>query len=248
MMTVIPQTKEVFMAPPQYTPKDLALQSFHPPPDFTFQLQHAQAGCAACLEHLMAQNDPLVHWVIQHFGSDVLSYDEALQAGRIGLWQALLHFDPTRGVTLASYAVVAIGRRIHREGHYERRFWRPLPFLPPEPPPDPVAAALERLTCQAVPRWVGTLPPQLQFVVRGYYGLDGAPPQILPALGQRLGCSKQRVHQLLLEALHWLALPRFSWEVRLLLERTAERELRAALQAWAAARRRRCWRRWRPYP
>ncbi len=107
------------------------------------------------------------------------------------------------GITKGSiYAVVAIGRHIYREGQCQRRFWRPLPFLPPEPSPDPVAESLERLTCQAVPRWVRTLPLHLQFVVRAYYGLAGAPPQILPALGQRLGCSKQRVHQMLLEALH----------------------------------------------
>jgi RNA polymerase sigma factor (sigma-70 family) len=234
------------MTHPQYTPKAPSVQSCPAPPDFRAQLQHAQAGCAACLEHLLAQQDGLVHWVIRHFGSDVLSYDEALQAGRIGLWQALLHFDPTRGVTLASYAVVAIGRHIYREGQCHRRFWRSLPFLPPEPPPDPEAAALERLTCQAVPRWVGTLPPHLQFVVRAYYGLDGYRPQVLAALAAQLGRSKQRAHQLLYEAQHWLALPQLSWEVRLPLERTTERELRAALRAWPISRRYR-WTRWRPY-
>jgi len=235
------------MVHPQYTPKAPSAQSCPAPPDFCTQLQHAQAGCAACLDQLMAQHDGLVHWVIRHYGSDPVDYEEALQAGRIGLWQALLHFDPARGVTLASYAVVAIGRHIYREGQRYRRFWRPRPFLPPESLPDPVAEALWRLTCQAVPRWVGTLPEHLQFAVRAYYGLDGYRAQILPALGRRLGCSKQRAHQLLLEALHWLALPRFSWEVRLLLERMTAEELRAAQRAWSQARRRRCWRRWRPY-
>jgi RNA polymerase sigma factor (sigma-70 family) len=231
----------------QYTPKAPSAQSCPAPPEFGAQLQHAQAGCAACLDDLMAQQDGLVYWVIRHFGNDVLSYEEALQAGRIGLWQALLHFDPARGVTFASYAVVAISRAIHREGRCARRFWRPLPLLFPEVAADPGAEALERLTYQAVPRWVAPLPPPLRFVVRAYYGLDGSVGQFLPVLGRRLGCSKQRVHQMLHQVLHWLALPRFSWEVRLLLARTAEAELRAALAAWARARRRHCWPRWRPY-
>jgi RNA polymerase sigma factor (sigma-70 family) len=194
----------------------------------------------------MAQHDRLVPWTIRRYGRDVLPYEEAQQAGRIGLWQALLHFDPARGVTFASYAVVAIGRTIYREGHRYRRFWRPLPVLLPEPPPDPVAEALRRLAAQAVPRWVRTLPARLQFVVRAYYGLDGYRPQVCATLAVGLGRSKQRVHQMLHEALHWLALPQPSWEVRLFLERTSAPELRAALRAWPISRRYR-WTRWRPY-
>jgi RNA polymerase sigma factor (sigma-70 family) len=226
-------------------PKAPSAQSPHPPPDFCAQIEHAQAGCAACLDHLMVQHDALVHWVIRHYGSGPLSYDEALQAGRIGLWQALRHFDPARGVTFSSYAVVAIGRHIDRERQRFRRFWRPRPFLPPNPLPDPLEEATRHLTCQAVPRWVAQLPPRLRFVACAYYGLDGYRSQGLPALARRLGCSKQRAHQMLHEALHWLALPQLSWEVRLLLERTAERELRAALRAWPLSRRLR-WTRWRP--
>lgn len=234
------------MAPPQYMPKSPSAQSSHSPPDSAAQFQHAQAGCPDCLDHLMARHDALVHWVIRHYGSDPLDYDEALQAGRIGLWQALRHFDPARGVSFASYAVVAIGRSIYREGQRYRRFWRPMPFLPPDPPPDPLEEATRHLTCQAVSRWVATLPPHLRFVVRAYYGLDGCRPQVLPALGLFLGCSKQRAHQMLHEALHWLALPQLSWEVRLLLGRTAAGELRAALRAWPRSRRWR-WTRWRPF-
>ncbi len=235
------------MTHPQYTPKDPVLQPCHPAPDFATQLQHAQAGCPVCLDHLMAQHDGLVPWTIRRYGRDILPYDEAQQAGRIGLWQALLHFDPARGVTFASYAVVAIGRTIYREGRRYRRFWRPLPFLFPEPLPDPLEEATRHLVQQAVPRWVQTLPPRLRFVVRAYYGLDGYRPQVLPALAPLLGRSKQRAHQLLQEALHWLALPQPSWEVRLLLERTTAPELRAALRAWPISRRYR-WTRWRSYP
>lgn len=231
----------------QYTPKELSAQSLHPPPDSAAQLAHAQAGCPDCLNALMSRHDGLVHWLVRQLSQSPLDYDEAVQAGRIGLWQALLHFDPTRGVAFSTYAVVAMRRHIDREGHRYRRFWRPLPFLPSVPLSDPVAEALWRLTCQAVPRWVAQLPPHLRFVVRAYYGLEGYRPQVLLALGLVLGRSKQRAHQLLHEALHWLALPQLSWEIRLLLERTSAPELRAALRAWPISRRYR-WTRWRPYP
>ena len=230
----------------QYTPKDPSAQSPHPPPDSAAQLAHAQAGCPDCLNALMSRHDGLVHWLVRQLSQSPLDYDEAVQAGRIGLWQALLHFDPTRGVAFSTYAVVAMRRHIDREGHRYRRFWRPLPVLFPEPPPDPVTEALQRLAALAVPRWVRTLPTRLQFVVRAYYGLDGHRPQVCAALAVGLGRSKQRVHQMLHEALHWLALPQPSWEVRLFLERTGEEELRAALRAWPISRRYR-WTRWRPY-
>jgi len=235
------------MAPPQYMPKAPSAQSPHPSPDPSAQFQHAQAGCPDCLDHLMAQHARLVPWTIWRYGRDILPYDEAQQAGRIGLWQALLHFDPTRGVTFSSYAVVAIGRHIYREGQRYRRFWRPLPVLLPDLPPDPLEAATDHLVHQAVPRWVQTLPSRLRFVVQATYGLAGYRPQTCLALAARLGCSKQRAHQLRYEALHWLALPQPSWEVRLLLERTGAPELRAAQRAWARSRRYR-WTRWRPYP
>ena len=230
----------------QYTPKDPVPQPCHPPPDFVTQLRHAQAGCSVCLDHLMAQHDRLVPWTIRRYGRDMLPYDEAQQAGRIGLWQALLHFDPARGVTFSSYAVVAIGRHIYREGQRYRRFWRPLPMLLPDLPPDPLEVATAHLVHQAVPRWVQTLPARLRFVVRAYYGLDGYRPQVLPALAPLLGRSTQRAQQLLQEALHWLALPQPSWEVRLFLERTSAPELRAAQRAWSISRRYR-WTHWRPY-
>jgi RNA polymerase sigma factor (sigma-70 family) len=247
MMTVIPEkAKEVLMAPPQYTPKDPVPQPCHPPPDFATQLQHAQAGCAACLERLMAQHDGLVHWTIHQGPYGLLTYTQALQAGRIGLWQALLHFDPTRGRAFSTYAWVAIRRHLLREVQREDRFWRPLPPLWPDLPPDPVEEALDHLAQGAVAPWVNQLRPRLRLLVHAYYGLDGGPPQDLPTLAQHWGCRKQRTHQLLHEALHFLALPAFSWTVRLYLGRTEAGELRAALRAWSRWRRQR-WLRWRPY-
>jgi RNA polymerase sigma factor (sigma-70 family) len=235
------------MAHAQYTSDCPIAQPPHAPPRFAEQVRHAQAGCAACLDTLMAQHDGLVHWTIHQGPYGLLRYTQALQAGRIGLWQALLHFDPARGIPFASYAWVAIRRHLLLEVQREDRFWRPLPLLWAGPPPDPVEEALDRLAHQSVAPWVAQLRPRLRFIVRAYYGLDGGPARNLPALARQLGCRRQRIHQLLHEALHGLALPVCSWTVRLYLGRTDAAELRAAQQAWWRGRRCHRWLRWRPY-
>jgi DNA-directed RNA polymerase specialized sigma subunit len=60
--------------------------------------------------------------VLYNFHSGTLPYDEALQAGRIGLWQALLRFEPQRGTTFSTYAVVTIRRRILRAAQRRHHF------------------------------------------------------------------------------------------------------------------------------
>jgi RNA polymerase sigma factor (sigma-70 family) len=187
----------------------------------------------------MAQNDALVHWVIRRYGSAPLDYDEALQSGRIGLWQALLHFNPARGTAFSSYAVPAILRHIRREAQSAQRFGRPWPECPWVAPPDPVAEAERNELRQAVQRWVGQLPHRQLLALRARYGLDGAVPQDQKSIAAPLGVTRQRVTQLLQEAHLRLALPIYSWEVRRWLQRTAAPELRAARQAWYHFRARR---------
>jgi hypothetical protein len=43
-----------------------------------------------------------------------VAYEELLQAGCIGLWQAVLHFDPHRSIAFSTYAWVTIQRHIWR--------------------------------------------------------------------------------------------------------------------------------------
>jgi RNA polymerase sigma factor (sigma-70 family) len=172
------------MAPPQYTPICALTQLRHPPPFHPDQLRHAQQGCPDCLDHLMAQNDALVHWVIRRFGTGPLAYDEALQSRRIGLWQALLHLHPARGTAFASYAVPAIARRIRREAQRVQRFWRPVPARAATEPPDPVQRAERQELRQAVRRWVGQLPPRQGRLLR-------APPKRAPGPApERKGAGK----------------------------------------------------------
>ena len=71
-----------------------------------------------------------------------MSYAELLQVGRMGLWQAVLHFDPGRGVAFSTYARVAVK---HRKGQAVERAQRRQGWLVAEQPVDPLALAEERL-------------------------------------------------------------------------------------------------------
>jgi hypothetical protein len=57
----------------------------------------AQAGCRESLNRLMAEHEGLVHAVVRRQVLGDLLFAEALQAGRIGLWRAILGYDPGCG-------------------------------------------------------------------------------------------------------------------------------------------------------
>src|SRR5437763_16957905 len=65
---------------------------------------------------LMAQHERLVHWLVHRQGWDGLTYAEAVQAARVGLWHALQGYDPTRGTRFSSYAVPVIRHAVWRVG------------------------------------------------------------------------------------------------------------------------------------
>ena len=65
--------------------------------------RQAQAGCRDSLNELMEKHDGLVHAVVREQMLGDLPYEEAIQAGRIGLWRAILGYDPDRGA-FSTYA------------------------------------------------------------------------------------------------------------------------------------------------
>jgi DNA-directed RNA polymerase specialized sigma subunit len=92
--------------------------------------QEAQAGCSHSLNRLMARHDRLVQAVVRRQGLGDLPFDEALKAGRIGLWRAILGFDPQRGHAFSTYAWPSIMRHVWRAVKVHTRqgctsdFWR----------------------------------------------------------------------------------------------------------------------------
>jgi RNA polymerase sigma factor (sigma-70 family) len=187
----------------------------------------------------MEQHDGLVHAFIQRQGGGDISYEEALQAGRIGLWRAIQGYDPTRGTAFSTYAWVAICHQIHRrvkELSQDKVVWmRELPasWILPDP-----AQVLERQLVQdAVQDLVARLPNRLGRVIVDRYGLGQRPPCTLKQLGAELGLSGERVRQLQQDALAWLRHPCHSLRLRQLVGKNTAADYRRALAQNAALRR-----------
>jgi RNA polymerase sigma factor (sigma-70 family) len=81
----------------------------HPfPPSEPAAFDCAQAGCRVCQEGLMRQHEALVHFILRQRVHGDVPYEDLLQEGLIALWQAILHFDPQRGIAFSTYAGAAI--------------------------------------------------------------------------------------------------------------------------------------------
>ena len=81
----------------------------------------AQGGCAESLNELMQRHEKLVHFVVQRQWLLTLPYEEAVQAGRRGLWRAILGYDVGRGTTFATYAYKAIMKYVWEAVKSEQR-------------------------------------------------------------------------------------------------------------------------------
>jgi RNA polymerase sigma factor (sigma-70 family) len=198
--------------------------------------QQAQAGCRDSLERLMAAHEALVHTVVRRQALGCLSYGEAMQAGRIGLWRAILGFDPQQGLAFSTYAWPAIMHHIWREVKLAERRQaqameeRPLEAIPPATwqSPHPVELCEAQELSGVVRAMVTRLPGRLRTIIIARYGLDGQPPAIFPHIGVTLALTKERVRQLHVEALARLRHPAYSQRVRLLLGRHTLRDFEAA--------------------
>jgi len=109
-------------------------------------------------------------------------------------------------------------------------------------PVEPDRALAQAEGAAALRAVVSHLPPRLQQVVVGHWGLADTAPESLAAIGRRWGVSRQRVHQLHVQALVQLAHPAHSGPLRRVLARQGRAEYQQALaqqRAWARAQRRR---------
>ena len=194
------------------------------------------------LDALMARHDGLVHTVLRRQWGGALSYDERLQAGRIGLWHALLRFDPDRGVTFSTYAGVAIQREIWQVVRQSKKpVCRPFAALSTDfaDLPEPDAVLVHAETLRTLHALVEKLPPRPRQVVVAYYGLADEPPHSLRQLGRELGLSHEAVRLRLWAALVWLRHPAHSLELRQLLECNSAQDHQLAdlaAQAWLRRR------------
>ena len=209
-------------------------------------LARAQVGGPASIEQALDRHEGLIHAVIRREGGGSLTYEEALQAGRIGLWRAILNYDPARGTAFSTYAWVAIRRHIHRAA--TQAAGKPCCQLLPHPPSWALNSsassrqalderAEQALIHEALFTLLSQLPHRLHLVVVARYGLAGHPPLILRQIGAQLGLSHERIRQLQQDALAWLRHPAHSLRLRQLLDKNTAADYRQALALNAALRR-----------
>jgi RNA polymerase sigma factor (sigma-70 family) len=143
-----------------------------------------------------------------------------VQAGRIGLWRAILGYDPDRGSAFSTYAWPSITRHIWRAAKEAGRFLQPSVVMSAEPPLtalDPELVWTSSAIHDALHNLVKRQPARLRYIITTRYGLDGYPAAFYREIGARLHLSGERVRQLHTEALVWLRHPAHSQHLRSLL-------------------------------
>lgn len=201
----------------------------------------APLGGAGTLAQELARHEGLVYWVVRRQWLGELPFVDALHEGRIGLWRALARYDPSRGTAFSSYAVPAIRHAVwsavacHQPP--ARPTTRPWPPVESFDPDQWVHAGQVRAGTRAL---VDRLPGRLRLVIVAHYGLGDEEPQSYAAIGRTLHLTRQRVQQLHVEALLWLAHPAHSLALRRLLEHNSRADYQRSLaRAYRAARARR---------
>jgi len=192
------------------------------------------------LDELMARHDGLVHAVLRRQWGGSLDYEARLQVGRIGLWHALVGYDPERGTTFSTYAWPAIEHEIWRAVRQGASVaLAPLIEALSSLPDEPDEALLEAEVGRALHALVQRLPIRLRQVVVAYYGLADEPPCSLRQLGKRLGLSHEAVRLRLWASLVWLRHPGHSLGLRQLLGRNTVADYQLAdmaAQRWLRRR------------
>jgi len=205
----------------------------------------AQAGCPESLDRLLRQHEGLVRLIVAHQQLCGLPFEEALQAGRIGLWRAIEGYDPQRGTQFSTYAYPAIIRQVwdavSRKCARERR---QVPqallgvFFEANSPDERQKEEWEEVE-KILRGMVAGLPERQGEVIRRHYGLEGQVRQTLAEIGGQWGVSRQRVYQIEEAALVWLRQPGHSQELRNLLRRHSQVEYEWVEQVTQAFLRRR---------
>jgi RNA polymerase sigma factor (sigma-70 family) len=173
----------------------------------------------------------LVDWVARRQYRGQAAYADLIQAGRIGLWQAILHYDPGRGYHFSSYAWEAIRHRIWQvvgqarqvEGEWEAQGGGDILG-------EIIAAWQAEQIRQAIQAELACLPERMRAVIELAYGLDGQVPLSLAAIGRQMGLSRERVRQIRNAALGLLRLPALSLRLRSLSEQASRAAYRQALR------------------
>ena len=200
----------------------------------------AQAGCRECVVRLLIRHARLIPLIVRRQWPGEADYADLIQEGWIGLWLAILHFDPGRGFTFSTYAARAIRNRVWNAVKEAAKVQG---WLEAQRARDSLATILacwqQEQLHQALEDELSCLPESLRQVIELAFGLDGQPALSLAAIGRRLGVTRERVRQMRNEALGLLRLPALSLGLRSLYEQGSRLAYRQARRLHDAGRRRR---------
>lgn len=78
-------------------------------------IELAQSGDENAKSTLLEHNMPLIKSIVKRYRNTVIEYDDLIQLGSLGLYKAIMHFDPRFGVRFSTYAVPMISGEIKRQ-------------------------------------------------------------------------------------------------------------------------------------
>lgn len=203
--------------------------SLGPPPEARLYEQ-AQRGCKDSLDLLLMRHEPLVVHATSRQNLGDMPFEEAVQAGRIGLWKAILGYDPGHGCQFSTYAYPAIVHDIwqavkeHCVANQQAHGVHTWQVFFQQWEMGPAQQEQEREIQVSLAELVSRLPRLWQRVVTVRYELAGESWQTYRQLGQELGYSREWVRLAELQALVWLRHPAHSQELRELLRRHSLQE------------------------
>lgn len=191
----------------------------------------AQAGCGECMQILLREHSGLVYRMVNRVAAGKAEYADLFQEGRIGLWQAIAHYEVERGVAFSTYACVVIERQLWEA---VRRSQKAEGWQEVEGREEDLARIVrvwqQAQLHQALEAELEVLPEQLREVIELHYGWSGGVPQNLAQIGRGWGRCRERIRQLHEEALSLLRLPAFSIRLRSLCEQGERSNYRQTLR------------------
>lgn len=204
----------------------------------------AQAGCRECVEALLYENSGLTWTMIGRQLSGNAEYADLQQEAMLGLWRAILYFDPSRGIRFSTFACIAIFRGVRQA---VQRSWKAEGWLEANRAGDSLEMLLREWQTEQIHQALGEeleeLPERSRRVIEMHYGLTGEEPQTLAKIGRAWKLSRERIRQLKEEALAQLRQPVFSIRLRTICERQSCNDYRQALrQNQTRQRKHRGWR------
>lgn len=180
----------------------------------------AQAGCGACMRSLLREHSGLVYRMVNRLAQGNVECADLFQEGRIGLWQAIAHYEVERGVAFSTYACVVIERQLWEAVRRSQKAEGWQEGEGREEDLDRIVRVWQQEQIhQALEVELEVLPEHLREVIELHYGWSGGVPQNLAQIGRAWGRCRERIRQLHEEALSLLRLPALSIRLRSLCER-----------------------------